>query len=81
MVVPPFEVGFIVLLEKVAVNTKYRTNLIRTMQKQWLTLNAIHVDTSPPTYRNTSPSCECVVVGDEADQVLQVNRDRVCIDP
>jgi len=51
------------------------------MEKNFLTFNAMHVRASPPTYRNSSASCECILVGDEADQVLQVNRGRVFIDP
>ena len=51
------------------------------MANNSLTFNAIHVRASPPTYRNSSPSCEGILVGDEADQVLQVSLGRVCIDP
>ena len=51
------------------------------MEENSLTFNATNVRVSPPTYRNSSASCECILVGDEADQVLQVNRGRVFIDP
>ena len=41
-------------------------------KKNPLTFIAIHFRASAPTYRNNSPSCECILVGDEADQLLQV---------